>query len=192
MLNHLRSGGRCGVVVPEGVLFGSTGAHRELRRRLLENNTVEAVLSLPSGVFNPYSGVKTSVLVFRKGGVTERVMFLHADNDGFKLDANHDQPIDEDDLPDLTEAFQDREARWAAWQERDPDTDWTAKWWFAEADAIREADFNLSANRHRPQSRARVEHRDPLEILHELRAIETEILGEIDELAEAVREGMAE
>ena len=59
------------------------------------------MLSLPGGVFNPYSGVKTSVLVFRKGGVTERVMFLHADNDGFKLDANHDQPIDEDDLPDL-------------------------------------------------------------------------------------------
>ena len=191
MLNHLRAGGRCGVVVPEGVLFGSTGAHRELRRRLVENNTVEAVLSLPGGVFNPYSGVKTSVLVFRKGGMTERVMFLHADNDGFKLDANHDEPIDEDDLPDLTKAFRDREARWAAWRERDLDADWTAKWWFAEEDAIREADFNLSANRHRPQSRARVEHRDPLEILDELRAIETEILGEIDELAEAVREGMA-
>ena len=68
---------------------------------LVENNTVEAVLSLPSGVFNPYSGVKTSVLVFRKGGATGHVMFLHADNDGFKLDANHDQPIEADDLPDL-------------------------------------------------------------------------------------------
>ena len=61
MLNHLKDGGRCGVVVPEGVLFGSTGAHRELRRKLVENNTVEAVLSLPGGVFNPYSGVKTIV-----------------------------------------------------------------------------------------------------------------------------------
>ena len=192
MLNHLKEGGRCGVVVPEGVLFGSTGAHRELRRRLVERNTVEAALSLPGGVFNPYSGVKTSVLVFRKGGVTERVMFLHADNDGFKLDANHDQPINEDDLPDLTEAFRERESRWTAWRDRDPDTDWTAKWWFTEADAIRAADFNLSANRHCPRSRARVEHRDPLEILDELRAIETEILGEIDELAQAVREGVVE
>ncbi len=192
MLNHLKEGGRCGVVVPEGVLFGSTVAHRELRRRLVENHTVEAVLSLPGGVFNPYSGVKTSVLVFRKGGATERVMFLHADNDGFKLDANHDQPIEADDLPDLIEAFQDRPARWAAWRDRDPETDWTAKWWFAEADAIRAADFNLSANRHRPQSRARVEHRDPLEILEELRAIETEILGEIDALSEAVREAVPE
>ena len=192
MLNHLRDGGRCGVVVPEGVLFGSTGAHRELRRKLVENNTVEAVLSLPGGVFNPYSGVKTSVLVFRKGGATGRVMFLHADNDGFKLDANHDQPIDEDDLPDLTEAFHDREARWAAWRERGPDADWTEKWWFAEADAIRAADFNLSANRHRPLNRANVEHRDPLEILDELRGIETEILGEIDQLADAVRGAVVE
>ena len=190
MLNHLAESGRCGVVVPEGVLFGSTGAHRELRRRLVENNTVEAVLSLPGGVFNPYSGVKTSVLVFRKGGATGRVMFLHAENDGFKLDANHDQPIDEDDLPGLIEAFRDRDARWAAWRDRDTDADWTENWWFAEADAIREANFNLSANRHRPRGRARVEHRDPLEILEGLRTIETEILGEIDELAEAVREAV--
>ena len=192
MLNHLRDGGRCGVVVPEGVLFGSTGAHREVRRKLVENNTVEAVLSLPGGVFNPYSGVKTSVLVFRRGGATERVMFLHAENDGFKLDANHDQPIDKDDLPDLIEAFHDWDARWATWWERDVEINWTENWWFAEADAIRAADFNLSANRHRPLSRVRVEHRDPLEILDELRGIETEILGEIDELAEAVRGALAE
>ena len=109
MLNHLKEGGRCGVVVPEGVLFGSTGAHRELRRKLVENNTVEAVLSLPGGVFNPYAGVKTSVLVFCKGGTTDRVMFLHADNDGFKLDANHDRPIEEDDLPGLVAAVRREE-----------------------------------------------------------------------------------
>ena len=188
MLNHLKEGGRCGVVVPEGVLFGSTGAHKELRRRLVENNTVEAVLSLPGRVFNPYSGVKTSVLVFRKGGATERVMFLHADDDGFKLDANHDQPIEADDLPGLIEAFRDRKAGWRQWSDRDSEADWTEKWWFAEADTIRAADFNLSAGRYRPQNRSKVEHRDPLEILNELRAIETEILGEIDELADAVRE----
>ena len=192
MLNHLKDGGRCGVVVPEGVLFGSTGAHRELRRKLVENNRVEAVLSLPGGVFNPYSGVKTSVLVFRKGGTTDRVMFLHADNDGFKLDANHDTPIDDDDLPSLVSAFRDRESRWAAWICRDPETDWTEKWWFAEADAIRGADFNLSAGRYRPQSRTTVDHRDPLEILGELKAIEGEILGEIDHLAAAVREAVPE
>lgn len=132
------------------------------------------------------------MLIFRKGGATGRVMFLHAENDGFKLDANHDQPIDEDDLPGLIDAFRDRDARRASWRDRDTEADWTENWWFAEADAIREADFNLSANRHRPQSRARVEHRDPLEILEELRGIETEILGEIDELENAVRGATAE
>ncbi|MFN3592754.1 MAG: N-6 DNA methylase, partial [Thermaurantiacus sp.] len=119
MLDNLKPGGRCGLIVPEGVLFGSTGAHREIRRILLQNNRVEAVLSLPGGVFQPYSGVKTSVLVFARGGRTERVMFLHADNDGFRLDANHDQPIEADDLPGLIAAFNSREELWADWQRRD-------------------------------------------------------------------------
>lgn len=191
MLNNLKEGGRCGVVAPEGVLFGSSEAHRELRRKLVESNTVEAVLSLPSGVFNPYSGVKTSVLVFRKGGTTRRVLFLHAENDGFKLDANHDQSIKEDDLPGLVNAFRDREARWTAWQNRDPSREWTENWWFAEAETVRAADFNLSANRYRPVNRAETKHRDPLEILEELRGIETEILEEVDALTEEVRGVMA-
>lgn len=188
MLNQLKAGGRCGVIVPEGVLFGSTGAHRELRRRLMENNTVEAVLSLPGGVFNPYAGVKTSVIFFRKGGSTGRVMFLHADADGYKLDANHDQPIEADDLPGLVAAFASREELWEDWRARDPSAEWTEKWWFAKAEAIRSADWNLSAGRHRPQSRAQVAHRDPLEILDELGALEREILAELDALADAVRE----
>ena len=191
MLNHLKPGGRCGVVVPEGVLFTSSGAHRELRRKLVETNRVEAVLSLPAGVFNPYSGVKTSLLLFRKGGATERVMFLHADNDGYKLDANHDTPIDEDDLPALIEAFEDREARLEAWDARDPEENWTGNWWFAETEAIREADWNLSASRHRPLNRSTEQHRDPLELLEELRGIEQEILGDIDELAAAVSQTVA-
>ena len=170
------------------MLFGSTGAHRELRRKLVETNRVEAVLLLPGGVFNPYSGVKTSVLVFRKGGATERVMFLHADNDGYKLDANHDQPIEADDLPGLVAAFNSRDELWEDWQARDPGAEWTENWWFADVDALRGADWNLSAGRHRPQSRAQVEHRDPLELLDELRAIETEILEELDQLTDAVRE----
>ena len=117
----------------------------------------------PGGVFQPYSGVKTSVLLFRKGGATERVMFLHADNDGYKLDANHDTPIEADDLPGAVAAFNSREDCWRDWQARDPDAEWTEKWWFADADDIRAADFNLSAGRYRPQSQAQVEHRDPLD-----------------------------
>jgi type I restriction enzyme M protein len=188
MMDSLAQGGRCGVVVPEGLLFGSTGAHKELRRQLLEGFSVEAVLSLPGGVFQPYAGVKTSVLVFRRGGATDHVLFLHADSDGYKLDAQHDQPIEADDLPDLVAAFAERAERWREWRGREADGAWTAKWWFADAAAIRANDFNLSAGRYRPMARTAAEHRDPLQLLEELRAIETEILAEVDGLMEALRE----
>lgn len=161
MMDSLRSGGRCGVIVPEGVLFGSTGAHKELRRQLIENNRVEAVLSLPGGVFQPYSGVKTSVLFFKKGGTTENVLFLHADNDGYKLDANHDTPIEADDLPNAVTAYQRRDELLAIWQGRDAAAAWQGQWWFADAATLRANDFNLSVGRYRPMSQTAVEHRDP-------------------------------
>lgn len=188
MMDSLRSGGRCGVIVPEGVLFGSTGAHKELRRQLLEGFRIEAVLSLPGGVFQPYSGVKTSVLLFTKEGNTDRVLFLHADADGYKLDANHDMPVEADDLPSLVEAFRTRAERWDEWSARDGKAEWTAKWWFATGEEIRANDFNLSAGRYRPMSQAQVEHRDPRELLDELAAIETEILGEVEALRTALAE----
>ncbi|MBP5997620.1 MAG: N-6 DNA methylase [Azonexus sp.] len=188
MMDNLRPGGRCGVIVPEGVLFGSTGAHKELRRQLIENNRVEAVLSLPGGVFQPYSGVKTSVLFFRKGGTTENVLFLHADNDGYKLDANHDTAIEADDLPDLVAVYREKEANFATWQVRDPAAEWAAQWWFADAATLRANDFNLSAGRYRPMSQAAIEHRDPREILDELAAIEVEIVEEVEALRAALAE----
>ncbi|HQU78661.1 MAG TPA: N-6 DNA methylase [Azonexus sp.] len=191
MMDNLRPGGRCGVIVPEGVLFGSTGAHKELRRQLIENNRVEAVLSLPGGVFQPYSGVKTSVLFFRKGGSTDQVLFLHADNDGYKLDANHDTPVEADDLPGLVAVYREKEANFAAWQVRDPAAEWTAQWWFADAATLRVNDFNLSAGRYRPMSQSAVEHRDPREILDELAAIEAEIVEEVEALRAALTEQAA-
>ncbi len=178
-----RKSARCGVIVPEGVLFGSTGAHKELRRILMQTNRVEAVLSLPGGVFQPYSGVKTSVLVFAKGGRTEHVMFLHAANDGFKLDANHEQPIAADDLPGLIAAYGGRAERWAEWLARDVDAPWTENWWFADAAAIEREEWNLSASRYRPESRAAAAHRDPRALLAELRDETAAILGEIEALA---------
>jgi type I restriction enzyme M protein len=180
------------VIVPEGVLFGSTGAHKEIRRLLVENNTVEAVLSFPGGVFQPYSGVKTSALLFRKGGSTDRVLFLHADNDGYKLDANHDQPIEADDLPALIEAFRTRDDRWAEWgaeQGSNPSvsaTPWTKNWWFATAESLRGNDYNLSSGRYRPLSAAQEEHRDPRELLVELAALEAEIASEVEALRAAL------
>jgi type I restriction enzyme M protein len=190
MMDSLRPGGRCGVIVPEGVLFGSTGAHKELRRQLIENNRVEAVLSMPGGVFQPYSGVKTSVLFFRRGGSTERVLFLHADDDGYKLDANHDAPIEADDMPGLVQAYAQRESTWGKWTARDAAAEWGEKWWFADAAAIRANDFSLSAARYRPMSQAHVEHRDPCELLDELAAIEAEIVEEVEALRALVVEGL--
>lgn len=100
------------------------------------------------------------------------------------MDANHDQPIEEDDLPALVGAHRERALREAQWQARDTEADWTGKWWFADAEAIRETDFNLSAGRHRPHSRATTEHRDPLQILGELKGIEAEIVRQIDALGQ--------
>lgn len=188
MIDSLDARGRCGLVVPEGLLFGSTGGHKEIRRKLLEGYRVEAVLSLPGGVFQPYSGVKTSVLVFSRGAPTERVLFLHADTDGYKLDAQHDQPVEADDLPALADAYLNRDALWRQWQARDPADEWTARWWFADIGSIRAQDFNLSAGRYRPMTQAAAEHRDPVTLLEELRAIEVEILGELDGLMDALRE----
>ena len=186
MMESLRPGGRCGVIVPEGLLFGSTGAHKEIRRQLIENHRVEAVLSLPGGVFQPYSGVKTSVLLFKKGGSTERVLFLHVDNDGYKLDANHDTPIEADDLPELLATYAARDERAAAWVQREPKAPWHEKWWFADIAELRANEFNLSAGRYRPVNASTAEHRDPRELLDELAELEREIQAEVAALREAL------
>lgn len=188
MLESLKEDGRCGVVVPEGVLFGSTGAHKEIRRQLIENNTVEAVLSLPGGIFQPYSGVKTSVLFFSKGGSTKQVMFLNVDADGYKMDANHDVPVEADDLPALQAAYADRAKCAKQWQKRDAGAEWTEKWWFADVAQLRANDFNLSAGRYRPLSQQQVQHRNPRELLDELTAIEAEITEELTALRTALGE----
>jgi type I restriction enzyme M protein len=185
MMDSLRPGGRCGVIVPEGVLFGSTGAHKELRRQLIENNRVEAVLSLPGGVFQPYSGVKTSVLFFRKGAAPSTCLFLHADNDGYKMDANHDhayrsrRPAGPGPAP-----MPCARRTLKAWSARDArNAEWIAQWWFADVAALRANDFNLSAGRYRPdEPGAGEQHRDPRELLDRAGTavgIEAEITEEV-------------
>ena len=130
-------------------------------------------------------------MIFRRGGRTDRVMFLHANNDGFKLDANHHQPIEADDLPGLIAAFNGHEEKWVDWQERDPAAPWAENWWFAEAGAIEREDWNLSASRYRPESREAAEHRDPRELLAELRDETAAILGDIEALAAELGEPVA-
>lgn len=103
----LESGGRGAVIVPDGVLFGSSNAHVEIRKKLIEDNRLDAVVSMPSGVFRPYAGVSTAVLLFTKGAATERIWFYDMEHEGFSLDDKR-QRVPENDIPDLLTCWQHR------------------------------------------------------------------------------------
>ena len=101
ILRMLKLGGRSAMVVPDGVLFGSSKAHVALRKMLVDDNQLEAVISLPSGVFKPYAGVSTAIIVFTKGGKTDNVFYYDVQADGFSLDDKREPTPDKNDLPDL-------------------------------------------------------------------------------------------
>ena len=126
------------------------------------------------------------MLLFKKGGTTERVLFLHVDDDGYKLDANHDAPIEADDLPALVSSYHEREARLAEWEARDPKAAWGQKWWVADAVELQSNEFNLSAGRYRPVNASTAVHRDPRELLDEIAELEREIQAEVEALREAL------
>jgi type I restriction enzyme M protein len=108
-LRLLDNGGRAAVIVPEGILFGSSNAHVEIRRKLIEENRLDAVVSMPGGVFKPYSGVSTAVLLFTKGAATDRIWFYDMEHDGFSLDDKRTpEPPGEGDIPDITECWHKR------------------------------------------------------------------------------------
>lgn len=106
-LRLLESGGRAAVIVPDGVLFGSSNAHVDIRKKLIEENRLEGVVSMPSGVFRPYAGVSTAVLLFTKGGTTEKIWFYDMEHDGYSLDDKR-QKVPENDIPDLLECWNHR------------------------------------------------------------------------------------
>ena len=109
IIEHLNPNGRAGVIVPIGALFGSTNAHLQFRKLLLNNCKLEAVISLPAGVFQPYSGVETAVLIFVKGGKTDKVWFYLMKNDGFSLDQKREFMDGQGDIPDMLRKFKNRE-----------------------------------------------------------------------------------
>src|SRR5690606_13159808 len=112
ILRALKLGGRAAVIVPDGVLFGSSNAHQQLRQELITNNQLEGIVSLPSGVFKPYAGVSTAILIFTKGGTTEHVWFYDVQADGYSLDDKR-TPLKGDggnDLPDVV-------AKWRRYRE---------------------------------------------------------------------------
>ena len=175
MLRMLKLGGRCASVVPDGVLFGSSKAHYNLRKMLVEENQLEAVVSLPSGVFKPYAGVSTAIVVFTKGGRTDHVWFYDVQADGYSLDDKR-LPVEENDLPDVI----------ARWQKRDPakDTDRKEKAFFVPVADIRDNRYDLSINRYKEVVYEEEEYDPPKVILSKVMEIETDITKGLSELRE--------
>ncbi len=173
ILRMLKKGGRSATIVPDGVLFGSSKAHVALREMLVDDNQLEAVISLPSGVFRPYAGVSTAILVFTKGGKTDDVFFYDVQADGFSLDDKRD-PIKENDLPDALERWRKRDAK--------KDKSRTAKHFMVPVTEIREKSFDLSINRYKETVHEEVKYESPKAILGKLRDLEAEIAKDLNSL----------
>jgi type I restriction enzyme M protein len=173
IVNLLRVGGRAGVIVPDGVLFGSSNAHKDLRRMLVEECELMGIVKLPAGVFRPYAGVSTAVLIFAKGGRTEHVWYYDMKADGWSLDDKREK-VTENDIPDVV-------TRWKRRSSAD-DTDRTARAFSVPVEEIRENDFDLSIARYKERGYEEVEHESPAAIIEKLRTMETAILTGLDEL----------
>jgi type I restriction enzyme M protein len=204
MMRALAPGGRCAVVVPEGALFGSTGAHKDLREKLLREFELLAAVSLPAGVFKPYAGVKTSVLVFRRPAAdpaegepaTRRVWFYEVRNDGFDPDkiqsGGRPETPERNDIPGLLAAWADyKVVRFEkppgaeASGVLPPGTEEPRCWW-ARFETIAENDFNLAASGYKPRVGELVREEDPVKLIHDVLAIEREIQDGLEKLVREV------
>lgn len=173
ILRMLKKGGRSATIVPDGVLFGSSKAHTALRTLLVKENQLEAVISLPSGVFKPYAGVSTAILVFSKGGKTDHVFFYDVGDDGFSLDDKRDV-VSDNDLPDALERWRKKSAK--------KDAVRTAKHFMLPVSEIEAKNFDLSINRYREARHEEVKYDPPKKIVAKLRALEAEIGKDLNEL----------
>ncbi|MEN4397282.1 MULTISPECIES: type I restriction-modification system subunit M [Mycolicibacterium] len=175
-LKLLKPGGRAAVIVPEGVLFGSSKAHKELRRVLVEDQKLDGIVKLPSGVFRPYAGVSTAILLFTKtnSGGTENVWFYDVTADGYSLDDKRN-PVEASDLPDAL-------ARWGLKDSSELERARTEQSFCVPKDDIVVQDYDLSLNRYKEIVHDEVEHRPPLEIIAEIEKLEGEIAAGLTEL----------
>ena len=174
-LRMLKKGGQCACIVPDGVLFGSSTAHKAIRRELVENHQLRAVISMPSGVFKPYAGVSTAVLVFTKTGAggTDNVWFYDMKADGFSLDDKRSQ-IADNDIPDIIKRFRHLENE--ATRER------TEQSFFVPKQEIVDNGYDLSINKYKKTEYVAVEYPPTSEIMANLRELESEISSAMDEL----------
>ena len=171
----LAVGGRCASIVPDGVLFGSSSAHKTLRKELVDNQQLIAVISMPSGVFKPYAGVSTAVLIFTKtnAGGTENVWFYDMKSDGFSLDDKR-SPINENDIPDIVERFKNLK--------KESERERTEQSFMVPAEEIRNNGYDLSINKYKKVEYVAVEYPPTEEILNELDKLNIEIEKETKEL----------
>ena len=176
-LRMLHVGGRCACIVPDGVLFGSSTAHKAIRRELVDGNRLEAVISMPSGVFKPYAGVSTAVLIFTKTGHggTDNVWFYDMQADGFSLDDKR-SPVQENDIPDIIARFHALEA--------EKDRQRTEQSFFVPKAEIVENGYDLSINKYKKTEYKPVEYPPTSQIMAELRELEMQIGEEMDKLEE--------
>ena len=171
----LRIGGRCACIVPDGVLFGASNAHKSIRKEIIENNRLEAVISMPSGVFKPYAGVSTAILIFTKTGHggTDKVWFYDMKADGFSLDDKR-TAIEENDIPDIISRFRNLQA--------EENRERTEQSFLVSKDEIVENAYDLSINKYKKIEYVPVEYPPTSEILAELNELEMEINKGLKEL----------
>lgn len=198
MLRMLKTGGKCAVIVPDGVLFGNSNAHIAVRKMLVEENQLEGVVSLPSGVFKPYAGVSTAILIFTKGGDTKEVWFYDVQADGYSLDDKRTQLLQDDkmgaaprgklseddhaknNLPDLV-------ARWNKRETDEKKRNRTEQSFFVSKAEIVGQGYDLSMSRYKEVEHKQVKVASPDLLLKELAEIEAVIIREIRELQESLQ-----
>ncbi len=173
----LQTGGRCASIVPDGVLFGNSKGHKAIRKALVDHQRLQAVISMPSGVFQPYSGVSTAILVFTKtnAGGTDRVWFYEMKADGYSLDQRRSE-VQDNDIPDVVARFQNL----------DGETSRTRKdqSFLVPVDEIRANDYDLSFNKYKEVEREVIAYEAPEVILSRIEALETDITAALAEFRE--------
>ena len=176
-LRMLKIGGRCACIVPDGVLFGSSTAHKAIRKEIIENNRLEAVISMPSGVFKPYAGVSTGILIFTKTGHggTDNVWFYDMTADGYSLDDKR-TPINDNDIKDIIDRFHNLDG--------EKDRERTEKSFFVPKQEIVDYDYDLSINKYKKTEYAPVKYPSTSELIAELHELEKEITKGLADLEE--------
>lgn len=180
-LRMMKTGGRCACIVPDGVLFGSSNAHKAIRKELIEKHRLQAVISMPSGVFKPYAGVSTAVLVFTKTnhGGTDNVWFYDMQADGFSLDDKRTE-VKENDIPDIVARFKNLDG--------ETDRKRTEKSFFVPKDEIVKNDYDLSINKYKQAEYKAVEYAPTSEIIAEIKKLDADIAKELSELEKLLKE----